>query len=324
MALIHSIPQTDATVPDPVRASGNGTLPPSWLRSFDGTTRTDYKLFAPVSYAMQAMHLAAWDEAGIKFATTGRYRSYARQEALFLERFTPGPFDPTVHRTKPSTVRRVWAGKEWFLKRGMAMAATPGTSNHGWGIADDICELDANGNIISLTDRGLTWLRGDAHRFGFALDTWEERWHWHWYRPGHVCELTQDTVDVLRAAGITVPDLSTFGFSVPAPTPPPPPPQPPDEEDDMTTVLLAYSDTRSTGGRRQLWRGDHVECFSLGDPDDKASDAYALVRRDFTSARMAGVYRNPEDGTVITDPDQVPTLTPNQIRLDLGTPRSAI
>lgn len=218
MALVHTIPETDATVPLPVRQSGNGLLPSSWLRSFDGTTRVDWKLFAPIAYAMQALHLAAWGEAGIRFATTGRFRSYARQEQLFLERFTPGPFDPEVHRTSPSICRRTWQGREWFLLRGMAMAATPGTSNHGWGIADDICELDANGKIISITAAGLQWLKDNAHRFGFALDVHEEPWHWHWYRPGHDCELTQDTVDVLFAAGVRVPDLATFGFTAPIPT----------------------------------------------------------------------------------------------------------
>lgn len=227
MALVHTIPETDATVPLPVRQSGNGLLPSGWLRSFDGTSRVDYKLYAPVAYAMQALHLAALKD-GIRFATTGRFRSYARQEQLFLERFTPGPFNPEVHRTSPSIVRRVWAGLEWFLLRGMAMAATPGTSNHGWGIADDICELDANGKIISITTRGLQWLKDNAHRFGFALDIHEEPWHWHWWRPGHECELTQETVDVLHAHGITVPDLATFGFTAPSPTPPP------QEDDDMT------------------------------------------------------------------------------------------
>lgn len=229
MALIHTIPQTDATIPDPVRRSGNGTLPTEdWLRSFDGTTATAYKMFTPVAYAMQALILAALLD-GHRLTTTGRYRSLAQQEALFFQRYSPGPFDPDVHRTSPSIQRRVYAGREWFLLKGMAMAATPGTSNHGWGIADDICEAPAydGGQKISLRDPALEWLRDNAGRFGFALDTWEERWHWHWYRPGHVCELTQDTVDVLYAAGIAVPDLSTFGFTAPAPTPL--------EEDDMFT-----------------------------------------------------------------------------------------
>lgn len=229
--LVRTIPQTDATIPPPVRQSGNGTLPSSWLRSFDGTTRTDYKLFVPVAYAMQALILAALQD-GYRLTTTGRYRSLARQEALFLERYLPGPFDPAVHRTTPSVQRRVWNGREYFLRRGMAMAATPSTSNHGWGIADDICEAPDydGGPLISIRDPALTWLRDNAADFGFALDTWEERWHWHWYRPGRVCELTQRTVDVLAAAGVAVPDLSTFGFAAPAPTP--------SEEDDMTPAQL--------------------------------------------------------------------------------------
>jgi hypothetical protein len=236
VSIISTIPETDATIPPPVQQAGNGTLPTSWLRSFDGTTRTDFKLFAPIAYAMQAIHIAAKAD-GITFWTTGRYRSYAQQEALFLQRFSPGPFDPLVHRTTPSIVSRWWNGQLWYLKKRYAMAATPGTSNHGWGIADDIAEKDAAGEVVSITQLGLAWLADNAGDFGFALDIHEEPWHWHWYRPGAPTTLTQRTVDVLHDAGINVPDLSTFGFYAPDPTPPPPP-----EDDDMTPEQNAKLD----------------------------------------------------------------------------------
>lgn len=222
MSVIETIPTTEATIPPAVRQSGNGTLPTSWLRSFDGTTRNDYKLFAPIAYAMQAMHIAAKVD-GFDLATTGRYRSYAQQETLFLSRYQIEPI-----KGRPT---KQWNGNTWYQKPGTAMAATPGTSNHGWGCADDICECNtATGALVSIRDPALAWLRDNSGDFGFALDTRVEPWHWHWYRPGHDSELTQRTVDVLAAVGIAVPDLSTFGFTAPAPTPPPPPP----EEDDVT------------------------------------------------------------------------------------------
>ena len=226
MSVVGTIPTTSATIPPAVQRSGNGTLPAGWLRSFDGTTRTDFKMFAPVSYAMQALILAALAD-GIRLSTTGRFRSLARQEALFLERYQTEPI--------PGRPTKWWNGKLWYQKPGVAMAATPGTSNHGWGCADDICEVSEDGVLLSLRPPALEWLRDNAAGFGFALETRKEPWHWHWHRPGGLASvLTQRTVDVLHAVGVYVPNLDTFGFTVPAPTPPPAPPPTPPEEDDMT------------------------------------------------------------------------------------------
>ena len=259
MALVHTIPETDATIPPALRAAGNGALPADWLRSFDGTTRSDYKLYAPVSYAMQALHIAALAD-GIRFATTGRYRPYAQQLSLFRSRFTVGPYNPAIHRSTPSIVQRTFEGKYWYLLKGMAMAATPGTSNHGWAIADDIAELDANGRVISLTQRGLQWLKDHARSFGFALDIHEEPWHWHWYNGS---ALTQRTVEVLAFVGAPVPSLAAFGFVVPGlPAPQPPAPPPPAQEVDvnwnqpdnvLASVVSAPPTAEVLAGRANDW-----------------------------------------------------------------------
>ena len=51
--------------------------------------------------------------------------------------------------------------------------AVPGTSNHGWGLAVD----------ADVTDPAtLTWLRTNAHRFGFVEAVPREPWHWE-FRP---------------------------------------------------------------------------------------------------------------------------------------------
>lgn len=210
MALVHTIPQTDATIPTFIRNAGlydiNGRLPAEWLRSFDGSTRIDYKLFVPVSYAMEAMHLQGIVD-GIWLKTTGRNRPYAQQENLFRSRYAPSPV--TTRGSK------IWNGVRWYNQRG-AMAAVPGTSNHGWAIADDVSEDDTGDDIgESINDEDLQWLKDNARSFGWALDIHSEPWHWHWYNGD---ALTQRTVDVLAAFGITIPDLSPFGFTVPAPT----------------------------------------------------------------------------------------------------------
>ena len=54
------------------------------------------------------------------------------------------------------------------LYRNGGLAATPGTSNHGWGRALDL-DLDA---------KAQAWLRANAGRYGFVEDVPREPWHW--------------------------------------------------------------------------------------------------------------------------------------------------
>ena len=61
-----------------------------------------------------------------------------------------------------------------------ALAAVPGTSNHGWGLAVDLC-----GGIEHYGTAQYTWMMANAGRFGFLHPDWadpgngrEEPWHW--------------------------------------------------------------------------------------------------------------------------------------------------
>lgn len=253
MALIDTIETTDATKPSALSQVQNGQLPDSWLRSFiPGSTRTDYKAFVPVSYALQAMHLAAAED-GITLRTTGVYRSLARQEALFAERYRSGSANNVGCGSK------VYNGVTYYLQRSarggcMAMAATPGTSNHGWGIADDFSEWDEGDPSFgsSLDQVDLQWLADNARSFFFALDVRSEPWHWHWYNPANPNTLSQRTIDVLNAHGVKVPSLATWGFTVPGggPTPPPPTPGPiTGEKNRMIVIRYGGSSTSGWTGR---------------------------------------------------------------------------
>lgn len=219
MSLIETVPTTSVTVPTFLRRADNGKLPDGWMRAPDGSTRADFRMFLPVSYAMTALHLLALRD-GIDLRTTGRYRTYARQVALFKERYSPTPL-----AGRPT---KWWNGQTWWLKPGMAMAATPGTSNHGLALADDLAEEDDGDTAVeSIDDSTLEWLRDNAPACGFALETRKERWHWHWIGGDRLSQLV---VDVLAVCGVAIPDLSGFGFAVPAPTPP----TTPEEDDDMS------------------------------------------------------------------------------------------
>lgn len=63
------------------------------------------------------------------------------------------------------------------------LAAVPGTSNHGWALAVDLCEPGRN--PMGYTTATYRWLQAHAARFGWAHPAWAEPGHgqqepWHW------------------------------------------------------------------------------------------------------------------------------------------------
>ncbi|HEV7727579.1 MAG TPA: D-alanyl-D-alanine carboxypeptidase family protein [Modestobacter sp.] len=133
---------------DGTRAWGgypNGLIPPSALCPL-GISGHQLRCDAAAAYrAMSAAHQAAF---GSTVCITDSYRTYASQVRLYGE--------------KP------------------ALAAVPGTSNHGWGLAVDLC-----GGIDAFGTAQYAWMVANAGRFGFVHPTWadpgngrEEPWHW--------------------------------------------------------------------------------------------------------------------------------------------------
>lgn len=54
------------------------------------------------------------------------------------------------------------------------LAAVPGTSQHGWGMAVDV--------IVDDDPRVKSWLNENAHRYGWVSDVAREPWHYEWRR----------------------------------------------------------------------------------------------------------------------------------------------
>jgi LAS superfamily LD-carboxypeptidase LdcB len=80
--------------------------------------------------------------AGYDLIWTARpYRSYQEQETLFRSRYRPTK-DGAKNIAKPGEPprydARTWNGRTWWRYTGAA-AAVPGRSNHGLGIAVDVC-----------------------------------------------------------------------------------------------------------------------------------------------------------------------------------------
>ncbi len=64
-----------------------------------------------------------------------------------------------------------------------ALAAVPGTSNHGWALAVDLCEAGRTG--MGFSTPTYLWLKANAAEFGWVHPAWtepgrgqEEPWHW--------------------------------------------------------------------------------------------------------------------------------------------------
>lgn len=123
----------------------NGLIPPSAMCPL-GVGGHQLRCDAAAAYrAMSAAFAAAF---GSPLCITDSYRPYASQVRLYGEK-------PTL-------------------------AAVPGTSNHGWGLAVDLC-----GGIDHYGTPQYDWMKANAGRYGYLHPDWadpgrgrEEPWHW--------------------------------------------------------------------------------------------------------------------------------------------------
>jgi zinc D-Ala-D-Ala carboxypeptidase len=130
------------TPPAELVAYGNGRIPPAALEAID--TSGAHRLWAPAARAFRAMAADA-SAAGVTLRVTDSYRPLEAQERL---------------------------ARQKGLYRDGGLAAVPGTSNHGWGLALD----------LNLDSSALAWMRDNGWRHGFVEDVPREPWHWT-YRP---------------------------------------------------------------------------------------------------------------------------------------------
>lgn len=158
---MSSLPIVSFVLPAELKDIKQGFLPDNLLRD----VKPYGKLYWKAADAWDAMvAAAAQDKVELKPVSAGdTYRSYAAQEAVFLQRYTLKPLPKSKHTRK-------WNGKTWYLKPNAgAQLAAPGGSIHNWGCAVDV--HTASG------DR-LEWLKGNAIAFGWS---WEvvpsEPWH---------------------------------------------------------------------------------------------------------------------------------------------------
>ncbi len=131
-------------VPAELAGYGNGRIPAAALAPV-GTTGA--RMWQPAAQALTGLIAAARAE-GVTVGVTEGYRPYDEQVAL--------------------------AKSKGLYSQG-GLAAQPGTSEHGWGMAAD----------LRLDPTAQAWMRANAARFGFVADVPRESWHWA-YRPSGV------------------------------------------------------------------------------------------------------------------------------------------
>lgn len=186
----------------------NGRLPSSMLTTvvLEGSDFLCHPQFARAANALKHDMFVA---TGWHLAQVGGYRSYTQQVNLLQARY---------RRCASGT--RYWDGS-WWCKFTGATVATPGTSDHGWGLAVDGAVFNpVNPSVpLAVASKPVVWNWLESHLINYGLCwAWRptasqpkgaEPWHWHLFEMGASAVLA-------------------FEGSGPPPSPPPPPPPPPE------------------------------------------------------------------------------------------------
>ena len=124
----------------------NGFLPTSMLCPL--STGRGHRLRTDAARAFERLQAAYASALGTPLCVTDSYRSYSAQVDVFAR--------------KPS------------------LAAVPGTSQHGWGLALDLC-----GGVQTFGSEAHEWMRANAPTYGWHHPAWAqsggskpEPWHW--------------------------------------------------------------------------------------------------------------------------------------------------
>ena len=170
-----ALPIRRLIMPKDLKGCRNGKLPSAVLRPIAPSGKMHRA--AAVSWAI-LQELGA--KEGLDLVHVGDYRPYGQQLSLFQSRMKPFP---DAKRTKQTV--RTFNGQKWYLHSG-APVATPGTSNHGWGVAIDAALKlrGKRGGVVSITTKprvarrsGLQFLLDEAPSLGWSWELQSEPWH---------------------------------------------------------------------------------------------------------------------------------------------------
>lgn len=178
-------PYKKMTLPKEVANAENGKLPKEDLSKID----IGGQMWHWAAFCFNMMCDAAKKDK-ITFKNIGDYRPYERQLSMFQDRYSEKD-----EGRKPQ-VTRTWNGKKYFLKKGKSPSSTPGTSNHGLGLAIDIDVHD--GKVAA-------WLCKNAPTYGFYLQGSDpkspefELWHWQYCNGDKLPDVAQKLIDYFKS-----------------------------------------------------------------------------------------------------------------------------
>ena len=152
------LPIVKLVMPSDLKGVQAGKLPQGFLIPITGGGRLHHT--AAKSWEKMCAKAKA-DGIVLKPTSAGdTYRDYETQKKGFLQRYS-------LEDTGTGKTRH-FENKVWYLKKGFAPLASPGQSNHNWGIAVDVA--NANGKILA-------WMRENIQQFGWSWELQEEPWH---------------------------------------------------------------------------------------------------------------------------------------------------
>ena len=208
-----TLPISPLVMPSTLRGQANGKLPANLL---DQIGVPGALMERTAARAFRAM-LGEMRKGGFDPRQVGHYRTFQQQLNLFLSRYQEASH--ATYNSTPSQHRKVWQDAPrngfnsiyWVKKlingRYPATAATPGNSNHGWGLAIDLAEeYDADTAPDSIRSQWVDWLVNNARRYGISAELQSEPWHWRYVAGDNI---PQAVLDFERGINVTPTDTPT-------------------------------------------------------------------------------------------------------------------
>ena len=195
------LPVVKITMPSSLDGVSNGDLPEGLLRSVG----KGGKLHVNAARAFEALRADAKKHGfDLVYTWGGTYRPLSAQVSLFERRYD----SDYVEGRNVKTGSRTWNGHRYYKKKGVAAAATPGKSNHGWGLAVDMALDSDRADGLDPDDAvyigpALRYLSTRAAEFGWS---WElpktEPWHLRYVAGDNIPAAVRE-YERLLAAGVT-------------------------------------------------------------------------------------------------------------------------
>jgi hypothetical protein len=178
-------------LPEDLKGLTPGKIPANLLRPARGEGGKPCGQLHWIAAAAWAAMCEAAEKDGVTLKPTSAgdtYRTYDSQLAGFKQRYQLEPI--------PGASTRTFEGKKWYLKKGNAPLAAPGSSQHNLGIACDIAN--------AAEPKRLNWLVANVRKFGWSWEVVpEEPWHIRYTEGNAVPDAVKE---YMSRNGITAPE----------------------------------------------------------------------------------------------------------------------